>query len=616
MVARQILTLKIEVRVLAGEIDKVNMRMTGFTLIRIIKLSLLSSLLYGCAVSKSSNTQEQFKAQVHNSERRMMDDELERTSQAIHHYLLGQLQYDKQEFEGALKHFESASRLIDSPAPHLHGKLAELFLRSGDLEKALSEVEKAKQQNPDDINISLLHAGVLETMERYEEAEPIYRQLIKANPDSLDAYLLLSSLYLKKGEYSSAERILAEFVKSNPSEIIALTMLARVYELNSNLVKAEKYMKQALKIEPKNHILALELLRILVKQQKLSESQELCNRILEQAPDNVVARKILGQLLLGESKFDEALEHFQVLENIESDANDTRFKIALIQIGRQNFKDAITQLNLVLVADPSYPEARYYLASTYVASGRKKEAVEELLKIEVNDKMYIQSRLLASFILRQEKNLTAAESAIAEAFKASPEDIGVVSYYSLILREGNKLKEAKKLLKAAAEKHGDNDRILFHFAVVLAELQEKAEAMKVLERVVDVNPKHTDALNFLAYELAEAGQELDRAEKLVKAALEIKPQDGYYLDTLGWIYFKKGNYSDAVEVLSRAVILSGEDPVILEHYARALLKAGDEEKALMQYKIGATRSFDLSSSENRKAVERMRKKYKELNDRH
>src|SRR5690606_18730662 len=98
----------------------------------------------------------------------------------------------------------TASELLQEPAPFLHTKLAELYVRSGELEKALQEVEKAKLQNPNDVNVLLLYAGILEALSRNVEAEPVYNTLIEKHPDSLDAHVLLSSLYIKKQRYEEA----------------------------------------------------------------------------------------------------------------------------------------------------------------------------------------------------------------------------------------------------------------------------------------------------------------------------------------------------------------------------------------------------------------------------
>lgn len=582
-------------------------------------LRLMKKLLFlilvlsvsGCSTSNSISNG-QLSVQVRNSDRTAMDKELEKSSQAMHHFLLGELQYDNQDFDSALENFESASRLVNEPAPVLHVKLTELFVRSGQLDKAIEEIERAQKQNPEDTDVMLLYAGVLEARGRADESEPIYRKLIEIKPTSIDSYILLSSLQLKKKDYDTAIKTLEKYLKTNPYEPVALTMLARAHEIKGDLKEAEKILIKAQKSDPNNTAISVESLRINIKLKKFNESKKICNQIIEKDPNNIVARKILGQLLMGENKFEEALQHLQILERVEVDSSDTRFKIALIQIGKQNFKEAITELNLVLAGDPEYPEARYYLASSYVASGRKKEAIEELLKIKTQDKMYVQSRTLAAFLLRQEKDFEASEDAIREAYKAKPDDLSIISYMVIILRDIGNLSEAKSLLEDTIKKHPGNDKILFNYATLLVEFKKHPEAIDVLEKIVAANPKNADAMNFLAYELAETKTNLDHAETMVRKALELKPNDGYYMDTLGWILYLKSNFKEAVTVLGRASAITAEDPVIVEHYVEALLKSGDKERALEQLKIGINKKSSAVEPEAQRAVERMESRLKEL----
>jgi tetratricopeptide (TPR) repeat protein len=125
-----------------------------------------------------------------------------------------------------------------------------------------------------------------------------------------------------------------------------------------------------------------------------------------------------------------------------------------------------------------------------------------------------------------------------------------------------------------------------------------------MKTVIKIEPKNTNALNYLGYTYAEMGENLDEAERLIKAALEEKPNDGYITDSLGWVYFKKGLFNEAVKYLEKAVSLLPEDPVILEHMGDAYFKISHKEKALQFYK--------RSLSKKKKDKESLEKKIQEL----
>jgi tetratricopeptide (TPR) repeat protein len=136
-----------------------------------------------------------------------------------------------------------------------------------------------------------------------------------------------------------------------------------------------------------------------------------------------------------------------------------------------------------------------------------------------------------------------------------------------------------------------------------------------MEQVIEQNPRNSDALNFVAYAYAEQGRDLHKAEQLVQKALENKPGDGYYLDTLGFIQFKRGDIKQAEETLARAVAGTGQDPVIIEHYVDVLLAQGKDRQA-----VGLLKSMsdfelvgdDIRDRDKIEALKRLQHKLKEL----
>jgi Flp pilus assembly protein TadD len=102
--------------------------------------------------------------------------------------------------------------------------------------------------------------------------------------------------------------------------------------------------------------------------------------------------------------------------------------------------------------------------------------------------------------------------------------------------------------------------------------------------VLERDPDHAAAMNFIGYLLAERGKDLDEAERLVRRALELRPDTGSFLDSLGWILFQRGDYPRAVEVLEKAVALEPEEPVILEHLGDAYHRLSRPEEAVRAWR--------------------------------
>ncbi|MCK5202823.1 MAG: tetratricopeptide repeat protein, partial [Desulfobacterales bacterium] len=121
-----------------------------------------------------------------------------------------------------------------------------------------------------------------------------------------------------------------------------------------------------------------------------------------------------------------------------------------------------------------------------------------------------------------------------------------------------------------------------------------------------LDPKHSNALNYLGYTYADLGKNLDEAERLILEALKYKPDDGYITDSLGWVYYKKGEFKKALEYLQKAIEIVPDDPIMLEHVGDAHLKLDDKTNALKFYK--------KSLKNKEKDKEELEKKIRELTD--
>ena len=125
--------------------------------------------------------------------------------------------------------------------------------------------------------------------------------------------------------------------------------------------------------------------------------------------------------------------------------------------------------------------------------------------------------------------------------------------------------------------------------------------------VISLEPENAEALNYLGYTYADKGIHLDEAEGLVRKALLIRPEDGYIVDSLGWVYFKQGRYEKALRELERAEGLIPDDPVILEHLGDVYQKVGTYEKALKTYKRAMEKAKDQDQAKISEKIQEVEK---------
>ena len=132
-----------------------------------------------------------------------------------------------------------------------------------------------------------------------------------------------------------------------------------------------------------------------------------------------------------------------------------------------------------------------------------------------------------------------------------------IKYYSLALKQ---IKENHPLIPKILDRRGTS----------FERLGDWKNAEKDLKESLDILPDQPHVLNYLAYSWIDKGINLDKGLEMLKKANELKKENGYIIDSLGWAYYAKKNYSEAEKFLQRAVELMPLDPIINDHYADSL----------------------------------------------
>ena len=144
--------------------------------------------------------------------------------------------------------------------------------------------------------------------------------------------------------------------------------------------------------------------------------------------------------------------------------------------------------------------------------------------------------------------------------------------------------KALALVKEPARQHWT----LFYFRGISHERAKQwPPAEKDFQKSPELNPAQPQVLNYLGYSWVDQGVNLDQGLEMIKKAVELRPKDGYIIDSLGWAFYRLGRYDEAVKELERAIELRPEDPVINDHLGDAYWKVGRQLEARFQWNIAS-----------------------------
>lgn len=214
--------------------------------------------------------------------------------------------------------------------------------------------------------------------------------------------------------------------------------------------------------------------------------------------------------------------------------------------------------------------------------------------------------------LRRASNLDAlgqTEDAIAEFRRMAddaPTDPNPLINMGDVLRGRERFEEAAEAYDEAIDRVGDLRT--HHWSLLYARgiARERSGKWNLAEKdflkALEFNPDQPYVLNYLGYSWVEKGQHFDKAQDMIKKAVSLRPNDGYIVDSLGWVYYQLGNFTGAVKELERAVELKPDDPVINDHLGDAYWKVGRRKEARFQWRrsLGLKPESDLRETVEKK----------------
>jgi tetratricopeptide (TPR) repeat protein len=252
----------------------------------------------------------------------------------------------------------------------------------------------------------------------------------------------------------------------------------------------------------------------------------------------------------------------------------------------------VQEFNAALKKNPNDDRVYYYLGNALEKIPRLTDALEMFASVPPSSRYFSQSQIHRAFILVDQGNLKEAQRVTADAVARKPDDPDLYRFLASLYEKDSKYLEAITALREALKVKPEDEDILFYLGVLYDKASLPQESIAAMQEVLKRNNRNADALNFIGYTYADKGVNLDEAERLIKKALKLKPDDGYIIDSLGWVYFRQGKIKKAIQKLQLAVRRAPDDPVIAEHLGDAYSAAGDTENALAQYR----KAYELDPS--------------------
>jgi tetratricopeptide (TPR) repeat protein len=561
-----------------------------------------------------------------------------------------------QEAEAVLKvdpNYPDAHRLLSRIYYHmLESAQGDQAVPKEDLAKAIEHLEALVRVTPGDTDSLLLLGHLYRVDNKPAKAEEVFRKVLQTDPDSKVGLANLAELYIQQSEFEQAIEALSKIPEGDMDSRL-YHMLGYSYSQTQQFDKAIGIYQKALAQDPDNTDLRRYYADALLNAGKTDSAREELQKILKSEPDDGLSYKRLAMINREEGRFDDARQELEKAKTLSPDDLEIPYQQALLESTMGNNEKAIDIL-LGLVKQSERPGGKYTvpeannralflerLGVAYRDQEKFSQAMDTFKQIQVLGPLQgPRAEMLIIETLRSQHQTDKAMAEAEAAVKTYPKNQDLAIQYATMLGERGHVDEAVTQLQSfmtgrpidrsiyisiaqiylqakrfdPAEKAiqkaldlsptpEDQEYVLFVQGSIFERQKKYDQAEQTFKKVLTVDPLNASASNYLGYMLADRGVRLDESVKYIQKALELDPNNGAYLDSLGWAYFKMGRYDLAAPPLEKAASKIQDDPTIHEHLGNVYLRQGKTvmaqeqwQRALKEWPEAVSSDFDAEQA--------------------
>lgn len=507
--------------------------------------------------------------------------------------------------------YQRAAQLNDPQYKHLH---AFFLLNSGRADAALAELETLAKAEPDNRGArSRLVAAYLATG-RKQRAEAVLNEALKLHRHDADALLQRGQMRIRAGEWDQAEADLTTVVGFHPGSAPAHYLMSKIHQQRGRLRRQREELGEAIRLDPELLAPRIELAQILTFSGSAREALDL----LDAAPPSqrsslpVAVQRNWAHLARSDAKaaakgIQEGLASVRGSSAHRPIEGLLKLQEGLLKAAQQDWTGARTSLGAALDIHPGNVSILKAIQQSYDGQQQRVAGLKVLREYARRNPGAAAVQLYVGELCLESADLPGAREALDAAKAADPQSVPVEwSLARLELAESQPGKARQRLETLVAANPKDGTAYL-----LLGDLEERqgdaARAIGHYRRAAALQEGNPIALNNLAYLLAESNK-AEEALAFAEKARDIAPDHPAIQDTVGWVYFRKGVYSQAITHLERAV--NGEPTLARKcRLGLAYLQGGDrkrgqetivaalrEEGSQANTKLGPRLSYEVASA--------------------
>jgi tetratricopeptide (TPR) repeat protein len=503
--------------------------------------------------------------------------------EALQHYSEGRLFEERGDYDAALGEYYRVLTL-DPRALESMRRISDLSAQRGDLSRSLEFADRALSIAPRDSRSLWLKGSALFNLGRSSEALGFIQQAVAVDSEEADYWRTLGRVAERESRIDLVVQAYQHTVDLEDGDAEAWFQLAGARARMGEFAAADSALAEAKDLNPLRP--GTDFLQAWIDEGlgKDESAIEMYRHHLSVHPDDNATRQRLIALLATRKQWDEAYRNAKLVrearptdpEAIETEA-DLAFQVNQATAGN----DRLRELRALDPDDPQWVWRSAVVLSRHQRAADGVRLAGDWSKAHAGD---WRGPMLQARVEALNNDYDKALAHAREASAMAPDSLAPRVLQGRIAQQSKRWSEAATVWEELRKTHPDQPSLLMDLAFCREQMGDVDAAIAVARDALKLAPSQPDVLNFLGYLLADHNRDLGEAGTMIQQAVAQEPENGAFIDSLGWVYYRMGRLSEARDQLERAVRLTRGDPVVLEHLGDVYRDLKLPELAREQYR--------------------------------
>ncbi|MGI9341824.1 MAG: tetratricopeptide repeat protein [Gammaproteobacteria bacterium] len=435
-----------------------------------------------------------------------------------------------------------------------------------------------------------------------DEAKDMIAGILEVEPDNADSLLVRSAFSFTDRDYDAAIADLRTVLRSDPESTRALLLLARSHVGAGSAELAQDAYRRLIEVAPDHPNASNELADLLARTGDADQAEEVLRRKLEVSPDDRRSASNLVEALLLQGETDAAEEEVRDMVALDDPSGLAEFQLGRVMQAKQSSDEAVAAYKKALEKNPAAFQALQGLTTTLVDDGRTDEAITLIKDYIAANPEQAGAKLLLGTAYARNKNVEAAKAAFEDVIASNPD--ANRAYASLAALSPQDQDERIRIYRRGIDANPDDATLAFLLASEYERAADWDKAIEIYDSLVVADDANDLAANNLAALLLDHRTDADSHARALELAKRFEDNDQPALvDTLGWAYYRNGDFANAVRYLELAVNKAGEIPQLRYHLGMAYLANRNSIRAREELQIAVdTTTADFIGLEEARAT--------------